>query len=75
MRWVMTLSKYIDTSSSIRNARATKDIKLALRIPARTLPINNQFLRPIATRFMSLSTWLLSIGNRLSFVYTVNASQ
>ncbi len=31
----MTLSKYIDTSSSIRNALATKDIKLALRIPAR----------------------------------------
>ena len=71
----MTLSKYIDTSSSIRNALATKDIKLALRIPARRLPINNQFLRPIAIRFMSLSTWLLSIGNRPSFVYTVNASQ
>ncbi len=35
MRCVMTLSKYIDTSSSIRNALATKDIKLALRIPAR----------------------------------------
>ena len=35
MRWVMTLSRYIDTSSFIRNALATNDIKLALRIPAR----------------------------------------
>jgi hypothetical protein len=58
----MTLSRYIDTSNSIRNGLATKLIKLALRIPGRRLPINNQFLRPIAIRFISLSTWLLSIG-------------
>jgi hypothetical protein len=71
----MMLSKYIDTSNSIRNALATKDIKLALRIPARRLPINSQFLRPIAIRFISLSTWLLSIGKRPSVTYTFNASQ
>jgi len=50
-----TLSRYIDTSNSIRDALATKLIKLAFRIPARRLPINNQFLRPIAIRFISLS--------------------
>jgi hypothetical protein len=58
----MTLSRYIDTSNSIRNALATKLTQLALRIPARGLPINSQFLRPIAIRVISLSTWLLSIG-------------
>jgi hypothetical protein len=40
----MTLSKYIATSRSCRSAIATSDIKLALRIPARRDPMNNQFL-------------------------------
>jgi len=63
---MMMHSRYIDTSNSFRNALATTLIKLALRIPARRLRINNQFLRPIAIRFISLSTWLLSIGKLLS---------
>jgi hypothetical protein len=71
----MLLSIYIDTSNSIRNALASKLIKLALRILARRLPMNNKFLRPIAFRFISLSTWLLSIGKRLSVTYAFNASQ
>ena len=45
---VSTLSKYKPTSRSILSALATSEIRLALRIPARRLPMNNQFLRPIA---------------------------
>jgi len=63
---VITLSIYIDTSSSICNALVTKIIKLALRIPARRIPVNNQSLPPIAIRLISRSTWLLSIGKRPS---------
>ena len=63
IRWVRTLS----------NVR--RYIKLASRIPAQRFPINKQFLCPIAIRFMSLRTWLLSIGKAPSFVYTFNASQ
>jgi hypothetical protein len=53
---VITLSNYIPTSSSIRKALDTSDIRLALRTPARRLPMNNQFVRPIATRFINRST-------------------
>ncbi len=72
---VMALSKYIATSRSCRRALATSDIKLALRIPARRDPMNNQFLRPTAIRFIKRSTLLLSIGSEPSSKNTFNASQ
>jgi hypothetical protein len=53
---VMTLSKYLPTSRSILSALVTSDIKAAFRTLARRDPMNNQFLRPTAIRFINRST-------------------
>jgi hypothetical protein len=49
----------IDTSNSIRNAFATNDNPLELRIPTRRFPITKQFFRSIAIRVMSLPTYVV----------------